>query len=194
MRVGILGGTFDPVHYGHLVMAECACEELQLERMLFMLAPRPPHKNAVQLTPVAHRLTMLRAAIADNPRFEVSTLELERAGPSYTVDTLRLLTRQPEYAGAEFYLIIGADSLAEFHKWREPATIRSLARVAVYPRPEKKPGIAHTVLNEADYLLRGSLIGISSTDIRLKVKNNRSIRYLVPPAVAAYIDAHGLYK
>lgn len=194
MRVGILGGTFDPVHYGHLIIAECASEELQLERVLFVLAPQPPHKNAEQLTAVTHRLAMLRAAVAGNPRFEVSTVELERPGPSYTVETLRLLSRWPEYAGAQFHLIIGADTLAEFHKWREPEAIRSLAQLAVYPRPEKQAESESAALTPADHQLSGSLIGISSTDIRLKVKNNRSIRYLVPEAVRGYIRAHGLYK
>ncbi len=194
MRVGIFGGTFDPVHYGHLIIAETASEELQLERVLFVLAPQPPHKNAVQLTAVAHRLAMLRAAVAGNPRFEVSTVELERPGPSYTVETLRLLSRRPEYAGAQFHLIIGADSLAEFHKWREPETIRSLARLVVYPRPEKQAESEAAALTQADHQLGGNLIGISSTDIRIKVKNNRSIRYLVPEAVRGYIRTHGLYK
>lgn len=194
MRLGIFGGTFDPVHLGHLIIAETACNELQLESVLFMPAPNPPHKNAEQLTDVSHRLAMLQFALGGNPRFTISTLELQRPGPSYTVDTLHLLKILPEYREATFYLIIGADSLRDFHKWRAPETIMQLAKLVVYPRAEDMAVSAASSVTKSYHLLHGCVLEISSTDIRHKVKNNISIRYLVPDAVQHYIEAHGLYK
>ncbi|KAA0229718.1 nicotinate (nicotinamide) nucleotide adenylyltransferase [candidate division KSB1 bacterium] len=194
MRLGIFGGTFDPVHLGHLIIAETACTELQLETVLFVLAPNPPHKNSEQLTDVSHRLAMLQLALAGNPRFTISTMELQRPGPSYTVDTLHTLKTLPEYHEAIFHLIIGADSLRDFHKWRAPEMIMQLAKLVVYPRAEDMAGFAGSPLVKSYHLLSGCVIGISSTDIRHKIKNNISIRYLVPDAVQQYIEAQGLYK
>src|SRR5262245_2126017 len=133
MRLGIFGGTFDPVHLGHLIVAEAARLEAELDRVFFVLSPRPPHKNVVELTPFPHRLALLNLALADNPYFAVSTLELERPGASYTVDTLRQLKSMPDYAEADLHLIIGMDSLAAFAEWREPEAIIQLARLLVYP-------------------------------------------------------------
>lgn len=194
MRLGIFGGTFDPVHLGHLIIAETACTELQLETVLFVLAPNPPHKNSEQLTEVSHRLAMLQLALADNARFIISTMELQRPGPSYTVDTLHTLKTLPEYRDAAFHLIIGADSLRDFHKWRAPETIMQLAELVVYPRAEDAAVLAGYPALKSYHLLHGCVLGISSTDIRHKIKNNISIRYLVPDAVQQYIEAKGLYK
>lgn len=194
MRLGIFGGTFDPVHLGHLIIAETACTELRLESVLFVPAPNPPHKNNEQLTPVSHRVAMLQLALADNPRFTLSTIELERPGPSYTVDTLRTLKTLPEYREAEFHLIIGADSLLDLHKWRAPEAIVQLAELAVYPRSKDAPVLAAESVIKSYHLLGGCLLGISSSDVRHKIKNNSSIRYLVPDAVREYIQARGLYK
>lgn len=194
MRLGIFGGTFDPVHLGHLIIAETACTELQLETVLFVIAPNPPHKNSEQLTEVSHRLAMLQLALADNPRFIISTIELQRPGPSYTVDTLNTLKTLPEYRDATFHLIIGADSLRDFHKWRAPETIMQLAELVVYPRAEDTAVLAGYPALKPHHLLHGCVLGISSTDIRHKIKNNKSIRYLVPDTVQQYIEAKGLYK
>lgn len=194
MRLGIFGGTFDPVHLGHLIIAETACTELHLDSVLFVPALNPPHKNIAQLTQVSHRVAMLNLALADNPRFTISTIELQRPGPSYTVDTLRTLKTLPEFREAAFHLIIGADSLLDLHKWRAPEVIVQLAELVVYPRTKDAPVLAGESVIKSYHLLGGCLLGISSSDVRHKVKNNNSIRYLVPDAVREYIRARGLYK
>ncbi len=194
-----MGGTFDPIHLAHLILAEQARVFLGLDRVLFVPAGAPWRKAERRIAPVADRVAMVRAALAGDPYFEVSLIESERRGPSYTVDTLSVLQRQlgPQ---AELYFILGQDALADLPNWREPARIVQLARLAVAarpgcPRPDPAaleravPGIRERI-----DVVPMPQVDISSTDIRRRVAQGLSIRFLVPAAVEAYIAAHGLYR
>jgi len=199
---GILGGTFDPIHYGHLALAENARQELGLAGVLFLPAGIPPHKPERVVTAAEMRLAMLELAIADNPAFRLSRLELDRSGPSYAVDTVEGLVREPPVAGADpdgFVWIMSSEALAGLPSWRRPRRLLELVRVAVaprlgYPRPapawlaEHFPGLEARVL-----FLDGLELGHSSSRIRALVGAGRSIRYLVPPAVEAYLHDRHLY-
>lgn len=196
-RTGILGGTFDPVHLGHLLLAESAAEELRLDRLVFMPAGRPWRKAARAVTAAEHRLAMLRLAVRDNPGFEVSTVELDREGPSYTVDTLAAL-REAE-PGAELFFIVGEDALADLPKWHAPARILELATIAVAARSADGPNLREierlmTGLVADAVWLRMPIIEISATGVRERVRLGMSIRYRVPAPVEAYIREHGLYR
>lgn len=193
MRIGLYGGTFDPVHLGHLIMAEQSRVELGLQRVFFVLSPNPPHKPQMAVSPAAHRLKMLELALVGHSDFDISTVELERRGVSYTVDTLRHFRALPEFAGAEFFLIIGADSFLEFKNWREPETIVAMAKLAVYPRPNLDCGEAAPKFSAAASFLPGPLIDISSSDVRQRCRRGASIRYLVPDEVRNYILEKKLY-
>jgi len=198
MRVGILGGTFDPIHYGHLIIAEEARVRLQLARVLFVPAKNPPHKLRQPCSAASHRVHMVQLAIASNPGFELSEVDLVRPGPSYTVDTLALLQEQygPE---AELFFLMGLDSLANILSWHRPADIVARANLVVAARPgytveletlEKAlPGITQRI-----QMLPTPAIGISSHDLRCRVREGLPIRYQVPDSVEAYILAHGLYR
>jgi nicotinate-nucleotide adenylyltransferase len=194
--VGILGGTFDPVHHGHLAIAEEAREVLGLERVLLIPAATPPHKPGRVVTDVAHRLAMARLAIEGNPAFEVSDLEAVRGGSSYTVDTLTAVAaagiRDP-------WFILSVEALAGFPTWREPQRILELAQLAVVPRgghellgetwaAERFPGRQDRIR-----FLPGPLLPISGSVVRRRAAAGRSVRYLVPDAVARYIADHSLY-
>jgi nicotinate-nucleotide adenylyltransferase len=194
MRIGIYGGTFDPVHLGHLIVAEQARVELALQQVLFVLASNPPHKREATILPDVHRLHMLKLALAGQPYFAVSTVEIDHPGISYTVDTLRHFRRLPELAAAEFFLIIGADSFLEFKNWREPQEIIKLARLAVYPRPNLDLRQIAPEFFRAAHFLRGPQIEISATDIRKRCGGGLSIRYLVPEEVRNYILEKQLYQ
>jgi len=195
MRLGILGGTFDPVHYGHLVLAEEAREQLELERVLFVPAGQPWRKAGRPVSPASHRLAMLRLAIEDNPAFEVAELELVRPGPSYSAETLAQV--QKENPAGELYFIVGLDAWEDMPNWHEPERIVELATVVLAgratlagtPTPEREI----TGLRENVHLLENRSIEISGTDIRQRVARGRSIRYLVPEAVRSYIADNGLY-
>ena len=194
--VGILGGTFDPIHHGHLVIGEEAREALGLERVLFVPAAAPPHKPGRPVTDPAHRLAMVRLAVEGNPAFAASAVEVERGGSSFTVDTLEGLRA----AGLEDpWLILSSEALAGFPAWRAPARILDLARLAVVPRgghdalgpgwfAERFPGRDDRVR-----FLAGPLLPISGSVVRRRAAAGRSVRYLVPDAVARYIADHALY-
>lgn len=194
-NLGVMGGTFDPVHLGHLAVAEEAREVLGLERILFVPAGQPPHKPAGEVSLVEHRIAMVERAIADNPAFELSRIEVDRAGPSYTVDTLEALAA----TGDRLTVILSAETFAELPTWHEPARLFEAARVAVAPRwgyPAPDPDwLSATFPGREDRVtyLEGPRLGVSSTALRVRVTAGRSIRYLVPPPVAAYIAAHHLY-
>jgi len=194
MRIGLYGGTFDPVHVGHLMVAEQARTELELQRVFFVLSPNPPHKSTAVISPVAYRLNMLQLALSDQPQFEVSTAELERAGVSYTVETLRHFRSRPEFTAAELFLIIGADSLLELKNWREPQAIISMARLAVYLRPGLDWRQTPPPFLQAAHLLNGPPVDISATDIRRRCSRGLSIRDLVPATVGNYILENKLYQ
>lgn len=192
-----MGGTFDPVHYGHLILAEQAREQLSLNKVLFITAADPPHKNGIEITPVSHRHQMACLSVLNNADFECSTIEIERPGPSYTIDTLRQIK---EIFGAEtsIFLLLGADEAAILMSWREPRQIQEIATIVVANRPGQE--IEDTLKTlPADFAekivpLRIPGVDISSTDIRGRARSGRSIRYLVPEAVEQYILREELYR
>ena len=195
-RIGLFGGTFDPPHLGHLVLAEWARARLRLDRVVFVPAGTPPHKRGRRLTDAALRLVLTQLAVRGNPAFTVSGFEARRAGPSFTVDTLRHFhARQP---GARFYLLMGADSLADFPDWHEPAEIARLAKLVVAARTGAAEAFGHALLPASArgrvVLLDNPLVAISSSALRARARAGRSLRYLVPDAVAAYVARHRLYR
>ena len=192
MRIGILGGTFDPVHLGHLLLAECAREELSLDEVLLVPAREPWRKSHRVITPAEHRLAMLELAIAGNDGFGISDIELRRPGPTYTADTLEALAG--ERLDDEFYFIVGADALADLPQWHEPQRIVAHALLAVAPRAGLDADVALAGIEDRVRRFNAPRIEISSTDIRARVAAGRSIRYQVPDAVAAYVDKHNLYR
>ncbi len=187
-RLGVFGGTFDPPHLGHLALAEWACDALGLTRVLFVPAARPPHKPAGALSASRHRVAMVRLAVRGNPRFAVSTLELEREGPSYTVDTLRAL--RAAHPRARLYLIVGADTLADIPHWHEADRVRRLATLAVAGRP----GARAAGRGRGVVALDNPPLDIASRAVRARARRGQSVRYMVPDAVARYIAAHRLYR
>jgi nicotinate-nucleotide adenylyltransferase len=196
VRLGVLGGTFDPVHLGHLILGEAARQELALDRVIFVPAGEPWRKSGREITAGADRLQMLRRATAGNPAFEVSLLEIDRPGPSYTEVTLEAL--QDERPGAELFFILGRDALTDFPHWHDPQRIAELATLAVAGRGDVPlsdeaevalPGV-HVRLCH----LRMPRVDINATAIRDNVRDGCSVRYLVPDPVAAYIQERGLYR
>ncbi len=216
-RLGILGGTFDPVHLGHLALAEEARDALALERVLFVVAGDPWQKAGRSLAPAEIRLAMVEAAIRDNPTFQASRLELDRTGPTYTVDTLDVLDADARARGVlpDLWFLMSADALAGLRTWRDPDRILEVARIAVAPRVSDAPaadrsaplaapasGDASAERFAAEFpgregralFLDGPRLGISSTAIRARVRAGRSIRYLVPDRVANLIREYALYR
>ncbi len=199
MKLGLMGGTFNPIHYGHLGAAEECRVRLGLDRVLFIPAGEPPHKRARPVTPAADRVAMVELAIADNPAFEICRIEVERCGPSYTADTLAEL-REKHGPDAELYFILGMDSLAEILTWHQPARIAELARlvavsrggVAPFDPGRLEPGIPNA--RERVIVLSGPELTISSTDLRERVASGLPIRYQVPPSVEEYVRRHNLYR
>lgn len=213
--VGLFGGTFNPIHVGHLRAAEETAERLALERVLFVPAADPPLKRdgSLQLAPAKDRLAWVQAAIADNPRFEASAIELERSGPSYTVDTLRAL--REALAPAELVFIVGQDAFLDLASWREMEALPTLANFAVVTRP---PGgghladwlpellVPHLELSSdgdsAQHRASGhwirrlciSALDVSSTDLRARLRAQRSVRYLVPEGARDAIEASSAYR
>jgi nicotinate-nucleotide adenylyltransferase len=196
VRLGILGGTFNPPHLGHLVCAQEAYLQLGLERVLLIPARIPPHKPVDEEPGPGHRLELCRLAIGDDSRFEVSDLEIERSGASFTVDTLEQLHSQAP--DSELFLIVGGDVAAGLPQWREPERVFSLATLAV----AKRRGTARAAIDDALSSLRGAerteffrmpSIAFSSTMVRTRVRTGQPIKYIVPDSVASYINEHGLY-
>ena len=191
MRIGIYGGSFDPVHYGHLLLAECAREQLELDTVLFMPAATAPHKQQHTSTSPTARVEMLKLAIGGHRAFEVSDLEIERGGVSYTVDTLTSLRKQ--YADAELVLLVGADTLADMPNWKDPKTIVTLAQIGVVERTGS--AIQATALPGAEVLgVTMPRMDLSSREMRAKVARGESIRYCTPRAVEQFIFAGGIYR
>lgn len=184
MRTGIFGGSFDPIHHGHLILARAALEELGLDRIVFIPANLSPHKADTRPATGEERLEMVQLAIRGEEGFEASDVELRRPAPSYTVDTLREL--KAIHPDDKFVLLIGADNVAKFDTWRAPDEIRKLADIAVLDRAGGAASHQWPVVRR--------LIDISSTDIRARVAAERSIRYLTPDSVCDYIAARGLYR
>lgn len=201
-RVGVLGGTFDPVHYGHLVIAGEVYHALDLAEMVFVPAGHPPHKPDTLATTAQHRLAMLELAIASNAHFSISRVDLERPGPSYTVDTLRLL-RQQWGAQTAIYFLIGWDSLEDLLIWHDPAgVLAQLTYLVAVQRPgyqeesgyrasleARLPGIKQRLL-----VVPAPQLEISSTDLRTRVAEGRPIKYQLPESVELYIEQNRLYQ
>jgi nicotinate-nucleotide adenylyltransferase len=201
MRLGVFGGTFDPVHLGHLILAEQCREQARLDRVLFIPAPRPPHKLEHERTRFEQRVEMLTLAVSGHPAFQIDELERDRSGPSYTFQTLEELSQK--HPGAELCLILGGDSLAELHLWYRPERIVELATILAVPRPGS-PAVDAAALRDNLRLPPGTplnaqvidspLIDIASRDIRSRLAQGRSVRYMVPRAVEAYVADKGLYR
>jgi nicotinate-nucleotide adenylyltransferase len=189
-RVGVFGGTFDPVHNGHLIMAQEAVVRLKLDRMLFVAANRPSHKRAPDLADVEHRIAMLRLATRGNRSFEVSRVEADRGGFSYTVNTLETLSTSIR---GDLFFLMGQDSLADFARWRDPDRILEMARLVVFPRGEgDMPSLPPSLRRRVLYV-KPPRIGISSTEIRRRFRRGLPVRYWIPDLVLGYMTRHGLY-
>lgn len=193
MKLGVMGGTFDPVHIGHLILAEQAREQLGLDSVRFIPAGDPWRKAHLDVTPAAHRLAMARLAVAGNPAFEVDDCEVVREGPTYTVDTL-LELRAGLADEDEVYFLAGNDALADLPNWRDPAGIAEAAYIAVAPREGYELPADLPFARERLVRLSMPYVGISSTDLRVRARRGLSLRYLVPAAVEEYIREHGLYS
>jgi nicotinate-nucleotide adenylyltransferase len=198
VRLGILGGTFDPIHFGHLLAAEEARVALHLNQVLLVPAGDPPHKPDEAVSPAAHRLAMIRLAIADNSALAISTMDLDRPGPHFSVDTIHLLRQEWGTDAQDTFFIMGADSLSQLPTWHQPERLIELCRLAVAARPGYRadlggleaalPGLKGRV----DWL-EMPVLDISSSDLRRRIEEGRSIRYQTPAAVAEYVAEHGLY-
>lgn len=200
-KTGILGGTFNPVHLGHLLLAQSAFETYDLDRVCFVPCRLPPHKDHNPLVSAEHRVAMLELAIEGDIRFEVSQVELEREGPSYTIDTIGWFREQ--YPDNELFFIIGADTLTELHMWRKIDKLLGLCRFVSFERPgltdlKPKPEDLNLPAPWPEQLLsdycKGARIDVSSSELRYRIAEGFSIRYLAPAAVEMYIAEHSLYQ
>ena len=196
MRLGLFGGTFDPIHLGHLILAEQCRDACALDRVWLIVAGSPPHKPGGR-TAVRHRLEMVRIAIAGHLAFAASDIEAKRPGPHYSVETLEAIRR--DHPDDELFFLIGADSLADLPSWREPERIAQLATIVVVNRPgleEVDPSRLPDFGAGSHPLTWVSIppVGIASSDLRRRLAEGRSIRYMVPRGVEAYIETHGLYR
>jgi len=201
MRLGLFGGSFDPVHYAHLLLAECCREQCRLDRVDFLPAAVPPHKQGRQLTPAQTRIEMLQLAIAGHEQFAVGRYEVDRGGVNYTVDTLRHYHQQDP--DAELFFLVGADMLHDLPHWREPEAICELAILVAARRPgdpdldfTRLAGIASPERIElfGRHQVKMPQIDLSATDLRRRVAAGLSIRFRTPRAVQKYIETHGLYR
>jgi nicotinate-nucleotide adenylyltransferase len=218
-RVGVFGGSFNPIHFGHLLLADEICEVLDLDRVLFVPAARPPHKPAQDLAPAHDRFQMTALAVREHPRFEVCDVELRRAGPSYTVQTLEALRDR-----GDLHLVVGSETFLDLLNWREPWQIARLARLVIVPRngtgfePETPaalkvlkelglPGLVHVTaegtptvpsaseaIPKPPLLVRAASLPISGSDLRRRAREGKSLAYRMPGPVAAYVQDHGLYR
>jgi nicotinate-nucleotide adenylyltransferase len=192
--IGVLGGTFDPPHFGHVLLARWAAAKLKLDRVLFVPAGRPPHKANAAAASAAHRLAMTRLAVRGQPGFAVEALETRRRGPSYTVDTVRALAAR--WPGAKLHLIMGADMFATFDTWREPEAIAERAVLAVLLRPgarapKRSRAAAH---GQGVVKLRNPGLPLSSSALRARARRGLSLEGFVPDPVARYVERHALYR
>ncbi len=192
MKMGVFGGTFDPPHVGHLIVAEYVREAVGLDRILFVPTATPPHKRDRIITPGEQRVAMVRLAIARHDPFAVSDMEVRRGGVSFTADTLEELKAQ--HAGATLFFLLGMDNLLEFRTWKDPERILRLARLVVMTRPGFVAGKdPEDIAGSVEYCAVPQ-IGISGSEIRTRVREGKSIAFLVPPEVRRFIDRHGLYR
>ena len=194
MKIGLFGGTFDPIHIGHLVLAETVCNDVGLDQIVFILSGNPPHKNQQYLSHSQLRLDMVKLAIKKNPLFEVSDIEVRNKKISYTIDTIQWFQNTPGWKGNFFYLLIGADSLLDIGTWKEPEKILNQIKTLVVSRPGYDMECVDEVFRRRVTFIDTPYIGISSSEIRQRVHTNRSIRYWVPREVESYIYNKGLYR
>jgi len=198
-KIGIMGGTFNPIHFGHLFLAENAYEQVGLDKVLFMPSKNPPHKEVMCKVTEKQRVDMIEIAIHDNPHFELSTLELNREGMTYTADTLQVLKEQnPD---TEYYFIVGTDSLFMMHSWKDPQVVFDLCTVLVAARDNANADEIH---KHMDYLKKSfhakvehiemPMLQIASADIRERVEKAHTVRYYMPAPVIQYITDHSLYS
>ena len=196
-RIGLMGGTFDPIHYGHLVTAEEALVRFKLDKVVFIPSGNPPHKANRLISDGSHRFIMSQMATITNPHFDVSRIEVDEDGPTYTVDTLKKL-KAGQMRDAELIFITGADAILEIYNWKSPQEIFSLCRFAAATRPgyvvsdELIKSVAAFGVDRLEFFEVPAL-AISSTDIRRRVKEARPVRYLLPDSVLSYIMKNGLY-
>ena len=188
MKIGILGGTFNPIHLGHLILAEEVRQKIGLGKIIFVPTSLPPHKDDGEIIAASHRLKMLRLAIRGNPYFLVSDIEIGRGGRSYTIDTIKELTKT--YSGDELYFIIGSDLIKYLNEWKDLKEIIAMVKFVVATRP------GYPLENLPDYMKTIDIraVDISAFEIRQCIKQDRSFRYLVPEPVGDYILKKGLYK
>ena len=195
-KIGIFGGTFNPPHLGHLILAETALEDLRLDRVFFVPAGNPPHKTNKPLADAEHRMAMIQLATMNNERFVVSSVDMDRPGPHYTNDMVAIF--QKYYPQADFYFLMGSDSLRDLLSWKEPDRLIDMARLVVMQRPTIYPDITQLTrvlpsLLERVYFLNAPEIEISSSDIVKMLKAGQSVRYRVLDSVLAYLTEHQLY-
>ena len=194
--LGVLGGTFDPLHWAHLVIAEEARARFGLDKVLFVPAGQPPHKADYTVSDPEHRYAMALLGTSANPAFQVSRIEIERAGPSYSVDTVRQL-REMHAPDVEIHLIIGADEALDIPNWHEAESLLDMVRLVVAPRPGSDLAELKSRLPSRFYTAMQFLpmlpIDISGTELRARIASGKSVRYLVPDSVEVYIRKHGLY-
>jgi len=193
-RLGVMGGTFDPIHYGHLVTAEEALVQFTLDQVVFVPTGQPWMKQGRDVSPVEDRYLMTVIATASNPRFRVSRIEVDREGPTYTVDTLRALAS--ENPDAELYFITGADAMYEIFEWKDPDEVLAIAHFIAATRPgyDLRRFEAAATRHPDVSVMNIPALAISSTDIRERVRDGRPIRYLVPEGVKSYVEKAGLYR
>ena len=192
MRICLFGGTFDPPHIGHLLVAQTVCEAERFDKILFIPAYQTPNK--IDVTLVENRLDMLKIAVEGNPNFEISDMELERKGISYTIDTIKIIKKEQGLNKKDIFYLIGSDSLLEFHKWKEPKEILNECQVIVAIRPGFRPSdIPAWILHNIQFA-NIPRFEISSTNIRHRWVENKTIRYLVTLPVWNYINENGLYN
>jgi nicotinate-nucleotide adenylyltransferase len=196
-RLGVFGGTFDPPHIGHLIIASEIRQALSLDRVLFVPAGRPPHKTSVAISDDADRMEMVRLAITDNPTFEISSVDIERGGPSFTADLLSILAHT--FPSAALTFLMGEDSLRDLPTWHEPGRIVSLAELGVATRPgvDVNPGGIYEAVPEARgrvHLVPAPAVGISSRDLRRRFRSGAPTMYQLPASVERYIQDRQLYR
>jgi len=190
MKIGILGGTFDPIHCGHLTLARAARDQFQLSQVLFIPALNPPHKiDQRTITPASHRCRMIDIALSEEPDFEISRVEIDRSDISYTIETLRLLQKQ--YSGHSLFLILGVDSLNEIPTWREPQEIRNIVQLLVAHRPGE---VAKEKSGDGLSWIQMSLCSFSSSEIRERIRKGQDVDSMLPQGVDDYIRKNKLYQ
>jgi len=193
MRIGIMGGTFNPIHYGHLVSASEVCNKFKLDKVIFIPSALNPLKNASNLADAPHRLKMIKLAVADNPWFEASNIEIKKGGASYTINTIKALMKK--YGkDTNIYFIIGADAFLEINRWASPDELLRMCKFIVTTRPGYDIERAKQVFKNHTEIMEITSLKISSSDIRKRITSGNPIKYLLPEKVKDYIQKHRLYR